>query len=179
MMPLSPPNEEPAMTVDTLDSPTKTTDTPSPATRGRRLAVGGWVRHPLWLDATALEAMEWVPVSDFDVVCTLDGSHGILRPVRTVRLCDLIAQAEPAFEKRTDFKRVAIVAEGEECYRALFSWAEIFNSPLGSGIVVAYDIAGARLPANAGSFALLARHDLATGPRYVRGLRSIEVHKLW
>lgn len=88
-------------------------------------------------------------------------------------------QARPAFEKRTDFKRVAIVAEGEEGYRALFSWAEIFNSPLGSGIVVAYDIEGARLPANAGSFALLARHDLATGPRYVRGLRSVELHKPW
>jgi hypothetical protein len=62
---------------------------------------------------------------------------------------------------------------------ALFSWAELINSPLGSGLVVAYDIDGARPPANAGSFALLARHDLATGPRHVRGLRSVEVHKLW
>ena len=33
--------------------------------------------------------------------------------------------------------------------------------------------------ANAGPFALLARHDLATGPRYGRGLRNIDVHKPW
>lgn len=55
----------------------------------------------------------------------------------------------------------------------------MFNSPLGSGIVVAYGVERARLPANAGPFALLARHDLATGPRHARGLLSIVLHKLW
>ena len=164
------------MTTDTLENPASVLVAlrPSP-----RLAVGGWVRHPLRLDASHLEAMEWTAVGDFDVICTLDGSHGVLSPVRAVRLCDLIEQAQPAFEKRTDFKRVAIVAERDEGYRALFSWAEVFNSPLGAGIVVAFAVPAAPLPANAGAFALLARHDLATGPRYVRGLRSIELHKLW
>lgn len=177
------------MTIDTLDLPATTSSRHGASRRATtmlasmrprpRLAVGGWVRHPLHLDASQLDAMEWTTVGDFDVICTLDGSHGVLPPVRAVRLGDLIEQADPAFEKRTDFKRVAIVAVGEDGYRALFSWAEVFNSPLGSGIVVTYDRIGARLPANAGSFALLARHDLATGPRYVRGLHSIELHKLW
>jgi hypothetical protein len=61
----------------------------------------------------------------------------------------------------------------------LFSWVEVFNSPLAQGIVVAYDTSPSQLPANAGPFALLARHDLATGARFVRGLRSVELHKLW
>jgi len=152
----------------------------SPANvRPPRLAVGGWVRHPLLLSAAQLDAMAWTTVADFDVVCTLDGSHGVLPAVRAVRLDDLIQRAEPAFAKRTDFKRVAIVAEGDEGYRALFSWAEVFNSPLATGIVVAFHVPDAPLPSHAGAFALLARHDLATGPRYVRGLRSIEIHKLW
>ena len=149
------------------------------STQVPRLELGGWMRHPTRLETSQLDAMEWLQVDDFDVVCTLDGSHGVLPPVRAVRLCDLIDLAQPAFERRTDFKRVAIVAEGHEGYRALFSWAEVFNSPLGRGIVVAFAGPGSALPANAGSFALLARHDLATGPRYVRGLRSIELHKLW
>lgn len=144
-----------------------------------RLELGGWVRRPMHLEPSQLDAMEWLQVEDFDVVCTLDGSHGVLPPVRAVRLCDLIDLAQPAFERRTDFKRVAIVAESHEGYRALFSWAEVFNSPLGRGIVVGFAGPGGTLPANAGSFALLARHDLATGPRYVRGLHSIELHKLW
>lgn len=147
--------------------------------RQARLQLGGWVRRPLAFEPRQLDAMEWLQVEDFDVICTLDGSHGVLPPVHAVRLCDLVDLVQPAFEKRTDFKRVALVAEGHEGYRALFSWAEVFNSPLGKGIVVAYDLPGTRLPAHAGPFALLARHDLATGPRYVRGLRSIELHKLW
>jgi len=55
----------------------------------------------------------------------------------------------------------------------------VFNSPLGSGFVVAYATAGSKLPERAGTFALLPRRDLATGPRYVRELHSIELHKLW
>lgn len=144
-----------------------------------RLGVGGWVRRPLQLAPSHLDAMPWQLVDDFDVVCTLDGSHGVRAPMRVVRASELIDQAGPAFRQRTDFKRVAILAEGHEGYRALFSWAELFNSPLGAGIVVAYGSAQCPLPANAGHFALLSRHDLATGPRYVRGLRSLEVHKLW
>jgi len=147
--------------------------------RASRLAIGGWVRHPLHLDASHLDAMEASAVDDFEVICTLDGSHGFLPSARTVPLRDLIELAKPAFEQRTDFKRMAIVAQGRDGYRALFSWAEVFNSPLGQGIVVAYDTAESHLPANAGPFALLARHDVATGPRYVRGLLSVELHKLW
>lgn len=153
--------------------------TAPPVLQRPRLVVGGWVRHPLQLGAAELDAMAWTSVADFDVVCTVDGSHGLLPAVRAVGLGDLIQRAGPAFARRTDFKRVALVAEGEAGYRALFSWAELFNSPLGGGIVVAYATPAAPLPAKAGAFALLARHDLATGPRYVRGLHSIEVHKLW
>jgi len=161
------------MNTETLDVAPRT------LTRRALLGIGGWVRHPLSLDAAQLDAMAWSSVGDFDVICTLDGSHGVLAPLRCVPLGDLIARAVPAFERRTDFKRVAIVAVGHEGYRALFSWAELFNSPLGQGVVVAYDLPAARLPANAGAFALLPRNDLATGPRYVRGLHSIELHKLW
>lgn len=152
---------------------------PTAKPRTPRLSLGGWVRKPMTLDVHDLVEMEWLQVNDFDVICTLDGSHGMLAPVRAVRLGDLIARAEPAFERRTDFKRVAIVAEGAEGYRALFSWAEVFNSPLGTGIVVAFDWPGQELPPHAGPCAVLARHDLATGPRYVRALHSLELHKLW
>lgn len=149
------------------------------SSRASAVQIGGWVRQPQSLRAEDLAAMEWVQVGDFDIVCTADGLHARLPPVRAVRLAELIERAVPAFVHRTDFKRVAIVAEGAEGYRALFSWSEVFNSSAGGGIVVAFERPGQGLPANAGPFALLPRHDLATGPRYVRGLRSIELHKLW
>jgi len=123
--------------------------------------------------------MAWRNVADFEIVCTRDGSHGRLPPVRAVRLCELIDRAQPAFSHRTDFKRVAIVAEGRDGYRALFSWGELFNCAGSAAVLVAYDAPECGLPSNARPFALLPCNDAATGPRYVRALRSVEVHKLW
>jgi len=154
---------------------------PSPAALASRahVNVGGWVQRPLRLDVAALSAYEPACVVDFVVVCTADGAHGGARPLRGVRLCSLIEAARPAFAARTDFKRVAIVAESCEGYRALFSWNELFNAPLGDGVIVAWDCAEAPLPGRAGPFALVSLHDRATGPRYVQRLASVDLHKLW
>lgn len=146
---------------------------------GPALSIAGWVYRPLQVRAADLDAMAWLNVSDFEVVCTRDGSHGRLPPVRAVRLCELIDRARPVFLHRTDFKRVAIVAEGRDGYRALFSWGELFNCAAAGSVLVAYDAPDSRLPPNARPFALLPCNDAATGPRYVRALRSVDVHKLW
>ena len=151
----------------------------APEALATTLRVEGWVRKPLELDAGALDTMEGTLVQNFDVICTWDGSHGVLPPVRAVFLGDLIMRAQPAFEQRVDYKRAAIVAEGRGGYRALYSWGEVFNSPLGRGIAVAYAQGGAPLPDDKGTFVIFSRHDVVTGPRYVQGLRRIELLKVW
>lgn len=161
---------------------------PSPPTQGMSPArraghafvqIGGWVKQPLALDADALAAFDPLLVSDFVVVCTLDGAHGGPRRLRGVPLRRLVDAAGPAFDQRTDFKRVALVAESREGYRALFSWNEVFNSVVGDGVVVAWDSPDAPLPDPAGPFALVSLYDRATGPRFVQRLASVDLHKLW
>jgi hypothetical protein len=143
------------------------------------VAVGGWVRRPAWLDAAGLEALGAIDIEDFVVRCTLDGAHGGARPMRAVPLRALIESSEPAFAARTDFKRVAIVAESADGYRALFSWGELFHTVIGSGVMLAFDSPRAPLDPTTGPFALLSRHDDFTGPRFVRQLAAVELHKLW
>ena len=151
---------------------------PVAAVEGPHLIVGGWVRQPLRLDAAALQARDPQPV-DFQVLCTFDGAHGDVMQLQAVPLAPLIDEALPAFEHRTDFKRVAIVAESAEGYRALFSWNELFNSSVGAGVMVAFAPPGVRGDAHRGDFALISRHDVYTGPRYVRQLAFVELVKLW
>jgi hypothetical protein len=103
--------------------------------------------------------MDPITVPDFEIICTADGSHGVAPPMRGVRLRDLLTRAEPAFRLRTDFKRVAVVAEGRDGYRALFSWSELFHSMIGDGVLLVFDHRQAPLPANAGAFALISRYD--------------------
>jgi hypothetical protein len=150
-----------------------------PQAVAQHVAIGGWVRRPLRLDARALERFGAVDVPDFVVTCTFDGAHGGARAMRGVVLRDLIVRAEPAFAERTDFKRVALVAESRDGYRALFSWAEIFHTFVGEGVYVAFDSRPRRLAPDAGPFALISLHDRFTGPRFVRSLASVDLHKLW
>lgn len=154
---------------------------PDPVTLTRRaqVTVGGWVRHPLRLDAALLALFDVVDVPDVVVVCTADGAHGCARALRRVGLRGLIDAARPAFAERTDFKRMAVVTVSAEGYRALFSWNELFNSALGDGVLVAWDCPQAPLPGRAGPFALVSLHDRATGLRYVQRLASVELHELW
>ena len=169
----------------TLESPTLASASASACaapSRGAgfdRVHLGGWVRRPLALDALALAAFDPVSITDFVVVCTFDGAHGGPRPLRAVPLRKLIEATGPAFVQRTDFKRVAIVAESHEGYRALFSWNEVFNSVVGDGVVVAWDCPEVPLPDPAGPFALVSLYDRATGPRFVQRLASVDLHKLW
>lgn len=158
-----------------LPSPEAATVATAPAPH---LIVGGWVHQPLRLDAAALQARDPQPV-DFQVICTLDGAHGEPLQLQAVPLAPLIDEAMPAFEHRTDFKRVAIVAESAEGYRALFSWNELFNTPVGAGVMVAFVPPGAAVRAHQGAFALISRQDFYTGPRYVRQLAMVEVVRLW
>lgn len=139
-----------------------------------QVSIGGWVRRPLCLDAAALGARCDARPTGFTVVCTFDGAHGGERPMRGVPLCALIEEAEPAFEQRTDFKRMTIIAESIDGYRALFSWNELFNTAVGDGVLLAWPEGRPE-----GPFALLSLHDRATGPRYVQGLATIALHKAW
>lgn len=165
-----------------LDAPSSLAPVPTPHARRAGhdfVHLGGWVRQPLMLDGAALAAFDPVSVTDFLVVCTFDGAHGGTRRLRGVPLRQLVTAAQPAFEQRTDFKRVALVAESCEGYRALFSWNEVFNSVVGDGVIVAWDSAESPLPPPAGPFALASLYDRATGPRFVQRLATLELHKLW
>ena len=147
--------------------------------RPPQVRIGGWVRQPLDLDAEDLDALGAEDVPGFVVRCTLDGAHGGPRPMRGVLLRRLIERAEPDFGERTDFKRTAVVAEGADGYRALFSWGELFHTPVGGGVYLAFDCARAPLDANTAPFALLSLHDTHTGPRFVRRLVSVDLRRLW
>ncbi|MBU0604475.1 MAG: molybdopterin-binding protein [Gammaproteobacteria bacterium] len=155
------------------------TRTASPGEGHDHVRLDGWVRKPLRIDDALLAGFGLQAIPDFVVVCTFNGAHGGPRPMRGVPLRSLIDAAEPDFGKRTDFKRVALVAESREGYRALFSWNELYNTIIGDGVFVVADCADAPLPECTGPFALVSAHDLATGPRFVQRLASLALRKLW
>ncbi|HYN58175.1 MAG TPA: hypothetical protein VET87_01305 [Rubrivivax sp.] len=49
---------------------------------------------------------------------------------------------------------------------------------IADSVLLVFDQPQAPLPVNAGPFALISRYHQTTGPRYLRGLRKVELHKL-
>ncbi len=68
----------------------------------------------------------------------------------------------------------AVASDG---YRAIFSWGELFNSALGDQVQVVTTIDGRALDAAAGPLALRSLADLRPGPRHVRNLCALVIHR--
>lgn len=145
----------------------------------RSLEIGGAVHAPSQLCTGALSRFPSRVVPRFVVNCKFDGVHGAPLRYRATPLAPLIERAQPVLDRPTDFKRLAIIGESAEGYRAMFTWMELFHTRVGAGVLVAYDCDDAPFEPRAGRFALLSLYDEYTGPRYVRDLIRLRVVRVW
>jgi hypothetical protein len=74
-----------------------------------------------------------------------------------------------------DLRRSYILVTASDGYQVLYSWGEVFNSPLGDDIYLAFARNGAPIADAEGAFALFSVKDIKPGPRYARGVASIQV----
>lgn len=95
-----------------------------------------------------------------------------------VRLADLLDEAGVRREERHALRRTYVVATASDGYQAVFSWGELFNSPLGRGVLVVYERDGAALDEGEGLIALVSLSDERIGPRHVKWLARIEVRRV-
>jgi hypothetical protein len=95
-----------------------------------------------------------------------------------VPLLTLLEKAGVLAPGRHDLKKIVIFAKASDDYAVVFSWNEIFNSPVGEGVLVYFEKDGKPLGADEGRIALISTKDLHLGARHVRWLYVIEVRKV-
>ncbi len=95
-----------------------------------------------------------------------------------VLLRDLITPAKPIEKERHDLRRSIVVVTAADGYKAVFSWAELFISPIGEGVLVVFERDGAPLPSSEGPLAVVSLRDTQPGPRHVKWLQKIEVRRV-
>ena len=81
-----------------------------------------------------------------------------------VLLRDVLAAAKPAEKERHDLRRSIVVATATDGYQAVFSWAELFLSPIGDGAIVVFERDGAPLAESEGPLAIVSLGDTPAGP---------------
>ena len=103
---------------------------------------------------------------------------GETRRYTGVLLRAVLSAAKPIEKERHDLRRSIVIATATDGYQAVFSWAELFLSPIGDGAIVIFERDGAPLPASEGPFAILSLRDTQPGPRHVKWLQRIEIRRV-
>lgn len=135
------------------------------------LRIIGRVRQPLILSIDELCRMETEEARDIALNCGEGDPVGRIESCRGVLLENVIGKAAVVREDHNDTKKMFLVATATDGYKAVFSWQEIFNTPIGGGVLVLIEKNGKPL----GGLELISLQDYFSGPRYVRNLETIEV----
>ena len=98
----------------------------------------------------SIDELRRLAVQRVDDVRSVRGVAGAGASSETARhyvgclLRDVLERATPVENKRMDFRRSVVIATASDGYRAVFSWAEIYLSPIGDGVLVVYERSGFR-----------------------------------
>lgn len=142
------------------------------------LAIGGLVEHALELRVEDLRKFPPQKISEIPVVCQSGAELGKKENLKGVLLRDILEKAAVVSRSHNDVKKMAVIATASDGYKVVFSWTEIFNSPIGDGVIVFFERSGLPLSDEDGRIALISAKDIRTGPRHVRWLKEIEVRKI-
>jgi hypothetical protein len=92
-----------------------------------------------------------------------------------VKLSALLEHIGFNAQARAEWKTLLVTATATDGYRAVFTWAELSNTPIGEGVLVVYERDGQPLEAREGRIALQSTADFRLGARHVRNLLRIEL----
>ncbi len=140
--------------------------------------VDGAVNAPRAFDVAALKKLVAHDTGPVDVVCASGATVGKVDNFRGVRLTDVIDAAGVKLEGHRDARRGVVVARATDGYVVTFSWNELYNTPVGKDVLVAWERDGKPLEPREGQLLLISGKDIQTGPRHVRQLSEIEIVRM-
>lgn len=143
-----------------------------------KVAITGAVENRLDLAVDDLRAFPPQQVGSMPVVCQSGATMGTIESLKGVLLRDVLEKAAVVAKEHNDVKKIAVIATASDGYKVVFSWSEIFNSPLGEGVLIFFEKNGQPLGEEEGRIALISARDIRTGPRHVKWLSGIEVRKI-
>lgn len=143
-----------------------------------KVTVSGAVEHRLNLSVDELRKFPPQQVGEVPLVCQSGTNVGKLENFKGVRLRDILEKAVVKAPGHNDVKKMVIIASASDGYKVVFSWSEVFNSPVGDGVMVFFEKDGQPLADDEGRIAMVSTKDIHTGPRHVKWLQGIEVRKI-
>lgn len=141
------------------------------------IAIRGNVPQPRQFGRKELLAMAHTNVGPTTITCYSGRHIRDVNRLRGVRLTALLDAAGMNTLPRSQCKQLVIAVRAADGYVCLFTWHELYNSPIGEGAMVIVEQDGEVLPAATGGLQLISLCDLRLGPRHAAGVDQIEVRR--
>ncbi|SUA90951.1 molybdopterin-dependent oxidoreductase [Pandoraea pulmonicola] len=138
--------------------------------------VSGCVKRRHSFDLCSLMRLPTQLTGPLDVVCLSGRKVRSASDYKGVRLTALLDVAQLRLPQARDFTRAYVMAQGADGYTVMFSWHELYNTPVGVGALVVYERDGQPLGDAEGGIGLISTCDLRVALRQVRALRRLTVH---
>lgn len=142
------------------------------------VSVSGLVERPLKLGINDLRKF---PIRQLEVmprVGAVGTPSGKREAFRGVLLREILEKAGIAVPSHFDLKKMVIIASASDGYKVVFSWSEVFKSPIGDGVMLLLEKNGQPLTDDEGRIGLVSTQDASVSSRYVKWLKTIEVRKI-
>ncbi|BDD91793.1 hypothetical protein PanNE5_12330 [Pandoraea sp. NE5] len=142
----------------------------------REVVVSGCVKRRYSFDLCALMRLPTQLTGPLDVVCLSGRMVRCASEYKGVRLSALLDIAQLCLPHARDFTRAYVLAQGADGYTVMFSWHELYNTPVGIGALVVYERDGQPLDDDEGGIGLISTSDFRVALRQVRALKRLSVH---
>lgn len=139
-----------------------------------RLEIAGHVKQPQVLDVDALAVLPQAELAGVPMRCSPEREKGTPSGYGGVPLRTLLEHAGIDTDEHHSRNRSWIAAGASDGYAVVFSWHELFNSPIGDGVLVVLRRDGVPL-GDDGRIGLISARDTFTCGRHVKWLNRIEV----
>ncbi|MGE3608288.1 MAG: molybdopterin-dependent oxidoreductase [Bacteriovoracaceae bacterium] len=143
-----------------------------------RLAVTGDIKNNLNLSVDDLKKFPMQEINMQPLTCQSGRKLKGLGKIKGVLLKDILEKANIISKNHNDVKKMIIIASASDGYKVIYSWSEVFNSPIGDGAMIFIEQNNKPLTDKEGRIAMVSSRDKRTGARHVRWLQKLEVKKI-
>ncbi len=138
-------------------------------------SITGKVKKEMIFSVADINAFPSLTIKDIITYNHKGEIKDTLTGLKGARLKDLLKAVEFSYEKPKELNLFYLVFIGSEGYKVVFSWNEIYNTPIGEDLYIITEMEGEKLAEIEHRIICISAGDSKVGRRFVKGLDRIEV----
>ncbi len=139
--------------------------------------IEGKVKEPLAVRVKELQDMPELHADSIEIFNHELERKGVLYNVQGVLLKEVLEKVLLEVESPKQLSEYYITCVASDNYKVVFSWNELFNNEMGEYVLLITQKDGIRMEEDEDRIAMIAPSDMATGRRYVKGLKRIVISR--